>query len=439
MKLVKRIWHFLTADIFTITEKEVSRGKYALIAILKTIVLSIRRFSEDRIMNMASALTYSSFLSIVPALAMVFAIARGFGVDTILVEHLTSYFDGQPEIIDLMTGFVNSYIENARSGLFVGIGLVLLLWTVINLVLNIDYSFNKIWETKGGRVNRKIFDYMSLFLIVPIFLIVSSGFSVYMATVVSDMHDYLLLGGLLKFAIKLAPYLIAWGVFTGLYMYVPNTKVRFANALISGVICGTAFQLLQTIYIHSQIFVSGYNAVYGSFAAIPLLLIWLQLSWTICLLGVEITYLGQNVQNFDFEMNTKSDSRFETDFLCILFMTLIVRNYTDMHSRPYRSVDLSKLTKTHIRLSQQVLNKLIDMGLVCQTALPDGKGGVDMGYMPAKDISGLSIGTVIDKLDNGAGFAGAVMPKGRPWAAFDKARDDYYRACNDILLKDIEV
>ena len=259
MKLVKRIWHFLTADIFTITEKEVSRGKYTLIAILKTIVLSIRRFSEDRIMNMASA--------------------RGFGVDTLLVEHLTSYFDGQPEIIDLMTGFVNSYIENARSGLFVGIGLVLLLWTVINLVLNIDYSFNKIWETKGGRVNRKIFDYMSLFLIVPIFLIVSSGFSVYMATVVSDMHDYLLLGGLLKFAIKLAPYLIAWGVFTGLYMYVPNTKVRFANALISGVICGTAFQLLQTIYIHSQIFVSGYNAVYGSFAAIPLLLIWLQLSW----------------------------------------------------------------------------------------------------------------------------------------------------------------
>ena len=157
MKLVKRIWHFLTADIFTITEKEVSRGKYTLIAILKTIVLSIRRFSEDRIMNMASALTYSSFLSIVPALAMVFAIARGFGVDTILVEHLTSYFDGQPEIIDLMTGFVNSYIENARSGLFVGIGLVLLLWTLIILVLIIYYSFNKIWETKGGRVNRKIF------------------------------------------------------------------------------------------------------------------------------------------------------------------------------------------------------------------------------------------------------------------------------------------
>lgn len=442
MKGLKHIWRFLTMDIFLITEKEVSRGKYTMIAILKTIVLSIRHFSEDRIMNMASALTYSTFLSIVPALAMVFAIAKGFGVDSMVVEHLTSYFDGQPEIIQLLTGFVESYIANAKSGLFVGIGLLLLLWTVINLVLNIDYSFNKIWETKGGMVNRKIFDYMSLFLIVPVFLIVSSGFSVYLTTVLREMESYVLLSDVLKLLIKCIPYVIVWAVFTGLYMYVPNTKVQFKYAMISGVLTGTVFQLLQTLYIHSQMLVSNYNAVYGSFAAIPLLLIWLQLSWTLCLLGVEITYLGQNVQNFDYEMRSKADeTRLKTDFLCVWFMTLIVRNHMDMGSRPFTCTDLSRMTKTHVRLSQRILNKLEAMQLVSRTISSAKKGQESIAYIPSKDVSDLSIGTVLGRLEAGGAVGGGDVPEmsGKAWSAFVAARKRYYESCDNILLKDISL
>lgn len=410
-----------------------------MIAILKTVVLSVRRFSEDRIMNMASALTYSTFLSIVPALAMVFAIAKGFGMDSVVVSYLTDYFDGKPEIINTLTSFVESYIANTKNGLFVGIGLLLLLWTVINLVLNIDYAFNKIWETKGGMVNRKIFDYISLFLIVPIFLIVSSGFSVYISTVLKDIQAYVLLNDMLKILIKFIPYLIIWAVFTGLYMYVPNTRVHFKYALISGIITGTAFQLLQTLYIHSQMFVSNYNAIYGSFAAIPLLLIWLQLSWTLCLLGVEITYLGQNVRNFDFEMVTKKISRLEMDFLCVWFMTIIVRNHMDMDAKPYSCIDLSNMTKTHVRLSQRILNKLLDMGLISKTLPNNGKNN-EVVYIPSKDVSEISIGTVLDRLESSDGSA--VLDKkllGRPWAAFVEAREKYYESCDNILLKDIEL
>ena len=170
----------------------------------------------------------------------------------------------------------------------------MLLWTVINLITNIEITFNRIWQIKKARsMYRKITDYFSMFLLMPILIVISGGLSIFMSTTLKYIEDFVLLAPILKFLIRLIPFALTWFMFTGLYIYMPNTKVKFKHALIAGVLAGTAHQAFQFLYISGQLWVSRYNAIYGSFAALPLFLLWLQISWTICLFGAELTYAGQ--------------------------------------------------------------------------------------------------------------------------------------------------
>lgn len=442
-KSIIRFLNFITFDLFRITEGEVSRNRFTMLKVLKTIVLAIRRFSKDRIMNMASALTYSTFLSIVPLCAVVFAVARGFGFENMILNQFSGYVGPQNEMLTTLIGFVNSYLNNAKSGWFVGIGLIMLFWTVINLIINIEYSFNRIWEVKKSRsLPKKLKDYLAMLMVLPVFLILSSGISVFIATVLGDLKDYIILNSVLKFFLKLSPYLVTWIMFTGLYLYMPNTKVQFKYALISGIIAGTAYQLFQMIYINGQIFLSNYNAVYGSFAAIPMLLIWLQISWTICLVGVEVTYLGQNVQNFDFEEDTRNISRRYSDFVCILFMSLIVNRFQYKDSRPYTAAEMSSSTGTPARLTQKILNKLVQLDLIHECACLDDDKREEVGYMPSLDISNISVGTVIRALEQDGSEKFKIDIEGKyekQWESLAKAHKQYYESCDKILLKDIEI
>lgn len=434
--------NFITFDLFRITSDDVSKSRFTMLNILKTVVLAFRRFSEDRLMNMASALTYSTFLSIVPMFAVIFAIARGFGLENLVVGQLGNYVHQQGDFMNMFIGFVDSYLSNTKNGIFVGVGIALLFWTLINLIINIEYTFNRIWEIKESRkLTKKLTDYFSLFLLLPVFMILSSGFSVYLATIFKEIQDYVILSSIVKLLIKLAPYVITWVMFTGLYLYMPNTKVQLRYALISGIIAGTAFQLFQMLYINSQIFLSKYNAIYGSFAAIPMFLIWLQISWTICLVGVEVTYLGQNVQNFDFENDTRNISRRYSDFVCILFMSLIVHNF-DIGEQPLTAKKLSAETKTPARLTQKVLNKLEQLGFIHKCEINIGKKDIQVAYSPSVDISDLSVGSVIRALDREGSEKFKIDIDGKyekQWMSLYDAHQKYYKACDNVLLKDLEL
>lgn len=176
-KKITDIWKFITYDIWRITEDEVTRTKFSLYNIIKTVYLCINRFTKDRMANKASALTYSTLLAIVPILAILFAVARGFGFDNLMEHQFRSGFGGNTETTEAILSFVNSYLSQTKGGIFIGVGLVMLLWTVINLVSNIEITFNRIWEVKKARsMYRKITDYFSMFLLMPILIVVSEDF-----------------------------------------------------------------------------------------------------------------------------------------------------------------------------------------------------------------------------------------------------------------------
>ena len=246
-KKITDIWKFLTYDIWRITEDEVTRTKFSLYNIIKTIYLCINRFTKDRMANKASALTYSTLLAIVPILAILFAVARGFGFDNLMEHQFRNGFGGNIETTEAILSFVNSYLSQTKGGIFIGVGLVMLLWTVINLVSNIEITFNRIWEVKKARsMYRKITDYFSMFLLMPILIVVSGGLSLFMSTILKQMDDFVLLAPIMKFMIRLIPFVLTWLMFTGLYIFHAEYKSKIqtrAHCRHSGRVCLSGFSV----------------------------------------------------------------------------------------------------------------------------------------------------------------------------------------------------
>ena len=416
-KKITDIWKFITYDIWRITEDEVTRTKFSLYNIIKTVYLCINRFTKDRMANKASALTYSTLLAIVPILAILFAVARGFGFDN-LMEH--------------------QYLSQTKGGIFIGVGLVMLLWTVINLVSNIEITFNRIWEVKKARsMYRKITDYFSMFLLMPILIVVSGGLSLFVSTVLKQMDDFVLLAPVMKFSIRLIPFVLTWLMFTGLYIFMPNTKVKFKHALIAGILAGSAYQAFQFLYINSQLWVPKYNAIYGSFAALPLFLLWLQISCTICLFGAELTYAGQNIRSFSFDQDTRNISRRYRDFISILIMSLIAKRF-EKNEPPYTAMEISEEHQIPIRLTNQVLYQLQEIDLIHEV-VTDQKSE-DIGYQPSMDINQLNVAILLDRLDT-YGSENFKIDKDEEfndeWKVLTESREEYYKKASKVLLKDL--
>ena len=267
------------------------------------LYLTVRFFTEKRVMTQASALTYSTLLAIVPIFAVVFAIARGFGYNKYIEMWFRELLSSQPQVADVMVGFVNSYLVHTKSGIFLGVGLIFMLYTVLMLVNNVEETFNKIWQVNNSRpIIRSFANYLATFFLFPIIIIVSTGLSIFMETVADSMVDFTLLGPVIHKLLNFSPYMLMSLLFVLLYVYMPNTEVRISCAIVPGILAGIAMQVLQIVYIHSQIWVTGYNAIYGSFAALPLFMLWVQISWTICLFGAQLTYTNQNLNRFGINL-----------------------------------------------------------------------------------------------------------------------------------------
>lgn len=364
-----------------------------------------------------------------------FAIARGFGFDSLVESQFRSGVASQQA--ELIISWINSYLEHAQSGIFIGVGLVVLLWTVLILTDTIERSFNAIWQVKRPRsVMRKITDYFSMILLLPILIVVSSGLGIFMSTYIKDMENYVVLAPIVKFLVRLIPYVLTWSMFTALFIFIPNTKVKFSHAWLPGIIAGSAFQAFQYFYINSQIWVSSYNAIYGSFAAIPMFLLWTQISWTICLLGAEMCYISQNLSSFNFGKETANISRRYHDFFCTIILSSICKRFA-VGASAYTAEELSKEHKIPIRLTKKLLYELQDMKLILETSHDDKSD--EIGYTPAIDINVLTVGMLLSRLDSTGSEAFKIDRKhySSSWDALIKAREEYLYRNNKILLKDL--
>jgi len=391
---------FLQADIWRIRTSNLSTQKSFWIRQLRIILLAIRGFGEDKCQLRASALTFFSLLSVVPVVAMAFGIAKGFGFERLLERQLVENLQGQQEVLEKIIAFANTLLANTRGGIIAGVGIGVLFWTVIKLLSNIENSFNDIWGIKTPRtMGRKFSDYLSMMLVCPLLLIMASSVTVlitsYVTLIVERLSFLGPLAGAIILSLKILPYGVIWIVFTFMYFFMPNTKVTIKSALLAGIIAGTIFQILQWGYITFQVGATKYGAIYGSFAALPLFLVWLQLSWLVVLFGAEVSFAEQNVGTYEFEPDSLKVSRRFRSLLTLRITHHCIKKF-QQGEKPPRADEISDQLEIPIRLVREILFELIEAGILSEVKLEDPE---TIGFQPARTIEKITVFGVMDQLE----------------------------------------
>jgi membrane protein len=331
---------------------------------------------------------------------MALGIAKGFGFERYLETLLAEKLQGQEEVVQWIIQFADALLENTKGGLIAGVGILILFWAVIKLLENTEKAFNAIWYVKKGRsFVRKLSDYLSIVLIGLILLIVASSLNVFITTQMTLITERIALLGkispLIFFFLNLSPYFVLWVLFTLIYIVMPNIGVSIRGGLLAGIITGTAFHLVQKLYIYSQIGVAKYNAIYGSFAALPLFLIWLQFSWLVVLFGAEISFAADNEENYEFESDCSEVSLRFKRVLALRITALCVKNFCK-GEKPLDTLSIAHELEAPIRLIREILFDLVEANVLSEVKQNDtGKAC----FQPAQDVEKLTIKWVVDSLD----------------------------------------
>lgn len=432
----KNLWEYVTDGVWS------DQRHRWYINLIKTVNLTVRAFLDRDVQSQAAALTFKTLLAIVPALALLFAISKGFGIQNVLKTSLFEYFPAQGEALDKALIFVDSYIQSSTEGVFVGVGIVFLLYTLISLLGSVEDAFNKIWNVKQGRtLARKITDYTAILMLLPILLVCSSGITVFMSSALTTALPFKFMSPLISGLVDFAGIFLGWMFWVGTYALIPNTRVQFKNALISGVIAGTGYYILQWLFVTGQIYVTKYNAIYGSFAFLPLLLLWLQLVWIITLAGGGLCYASQSISQFNFSNKL---SRISLDYkrkVMVAVMAIIVKRRESMKT-PQEESEISADYNLPVAVVNQTVNLLVEAGLVERVLLSSRGGRQVLGVAPALDTQDISLGLMIRKLRS-TGSDDFIPDFDRHFAdviaAVDRIERNLYTDADSILLRDLKL
>jgi len=396
IQLMKKIVQFVSIDIWRISIRDLSKGKSFLITQLRILILAMRGVRDDKVLLRAPALTFYSLFSIVPAAALIFGIAQGFGLEHYVERQLEVVLAGREEVLHYLMELTDTLLQQFDGGALAAAGLLILLYAIAMLLSNMEKSFNEIWQVGKGRpLSRKFADYFAMIFIAPLFFILAGSATVYLNTQVREI-DIIILSPILIMLVRILPYLLIWAVFTLLYMVMPNTNVHFKSALTAGIISGTIFQLVQWAYINFQIGATTYSTIYGSFAALPLFLIWMQISWIVILFGAELSYANHNVENYEYEVVASDISLYNKKVIALCMMHLIILNFKK-GEQPLTPEEISKTLQIPSSLVRQSLNDLESVRLVNATRTDKTKKSA---YQPAIDINKVTIKMVIERLEN---------------------------------------
>lgn len=371
------------------------------VKLIKTVNLTVRTFMSSDLQSKACAMTYRTMLAVVPALALVFAIGRGFGFQNLLQNQLYNYLPSQRKALEMAFSFVDSCLAQASEGIFVGVGIVFLLWTILSLLDSVEETFNQVWGVTVDRsFFRKVTDYLAICIILPILMICSGGLQIFMSTAIQKLLPFDFLSPVLEAMLDLVSYVLAWLFFVGAYMLIPNAKVRFSSALPAGILAGTAFQILQWLFVSGQLYVAKYNAIYGSFSFLPLMLIWMQLSWLITLAGALVCSSVQNISMFTYRRQTQNISDNYRLKVTLAVLSVIIKRFESAGKpiTPHETADTYGIPSP---LVSAIFTRLMACGLIVRV-VPDGTAEMsdNLPVQPAMSINHYTITFVIERLRN---------------------------------------
>lgn len=340
----------------------------------------------------SAALTFYTLISLVPVAAVVFAVMKGFGLTEGAIDDLYRIFPRNPEIVDYLVRFAENALSRTRGGVVAAVALATLFWAVIRVFGSIESAFDHIWEVKASRsIARKWADYVAVVMIVPVLWIAANALGGYLRGIMPFDRPWIY-----ALLARLASLAVIWAMFTLLYLIIPNARVRLRSALTAGIVAGTLFLAFQWGYVYLQRWMTAYNAIYGSFAALPLLLVWMQTSWQILLFGGELSFAYQNVARFAEERESLLVSHDQRRRVMLAVMLTVVRRFRDA-AGPTTAEAIRERLELPTRIVNDVLYRLVQAGQLAAVAADDPDA--EAAYLPAYDIASMEFCTIAEAID----------------------------------------
>ena len=414
-----------------------SRAKRVGYGFIRTIVLVARGFGSKNLNDKAKSLTYSLIFAIVPILAMIVAVAKGFGVADVIEAQLNKSFLGETNLVPTIMEMVQRYLDTAQGGVFIGVGILILLWAVYSFFESVETAFNKIWNVKKSRsILRQATTYIAIVVLIPVMVVCSAGINIFLNTTIeSTVHVEALHNFVHTSGVKFLQFAICWLLFTVMYIGIPNTKVRFMSALIPGVIMGTLFQLLQMLSVYLITLLSRTSIVYGAFATIPILMTWLQYTSLLILIGAEMSYAIQNNEEFEYESDLKNMSRRYKDFIMLYLLYTIIQRF-EADEEPMTAHEMAVRDHLPIRLVNRLLGRMVETGILREVYV---EGEEEKTFQPALDTHKISLGMVIDRIEKQGNELFLQSPSDEMQQFWQKytAITEKYDALGEIMIDEI--
>lgn len=363
--------------------------------ILQTIILVARGFKDQVLVVRANSLSFALLFAFIPMMALIYAVARGFGFEEVLQETLSGSFLAEANIAPVLIEWIERYLETARGGFFLGMGLIVLVWAVYAFFNMLENSFNSIWNVKQSRsLGRRLTNYVMILLLVPILVVVTSGISIFLnsAEVLSSVLEAI--EPVRKFMLRFIPFVATTAVFTWIFVAIPNTKVKFSSAFIPGIIMGLLYQVVQSLSMYLVVLFTRMSIVYGAFSIIPLILIWLNITCWLLLIGAELAFAIQNNDLFAYENDLKKMSRRYKDYVMLYILAMIIRRF-EAGEAPQTAQEMATVNQLPIRLVQQLLSRMEETNIIRRVYIEQEE---DQAFVPALDTKTITVEMVIGRI-----------------------------------------
>lgn len=434
------VWQKTGQGINFLAER-VRRSKPYWVRQWMIIYLLYKGIKRDNIYIKASALTFFSIMSVIPLIALAFGIAKGFGLHDEMRAQIIMQFHNQEQVMNWILDFANNMLEQTSGGWLAGIGVAFLFYTVGQLLSYVESTFNSIWKVEETRVwYRQLTDYLAIIFLVPVIFIASSSVTVLATTRLNDLLGRSdMLEGLkpvVSVLVKLLPFILLCLVSTAAFLVMPNTRVKVRSAIISGIVAGIALQIIQILYVESQVGITKLGTLYGSFAAIPLLMIWMQMSWVVLLMGAQLSYYMQNITRYEFEFDVQKVSPRQKKRLTLLVMHTLVTDFIRGAS-PKAPEDISAQLSLPARSVHECLDLLKDSGMVTEVWDDAEERYI---YQPGTDINKMTLSFLLEKLET-SGSMHKIVINNADYRKIDAALSKFETLVasseGNVLLRDL--
>jgi membrane protein len=437
---LKKAYHYITEGIWT-KEKSEYNTKFMrwFSGQMQVFLFTIRVFGQNQMVVRSAGLTYFTLLAIVPLMAVAFGIMKGFGQEGIIEVYLADLLPHFGDLSEQIMDWARKMVEGTRGGWIAVIGSVVFLWSVILVFMNVEDSFNYIWEVRRNRsIARKIGDYFSVMIFGPVLWLIFAAVGGQIEMALESLVRGTFLWPLLTFIKALIPFVTTSLILALVYAVIPNTQVKFFAALKAGVIAGVVLVVVQIFYAHGQSALSSYNAVYGGFAAVPLLFVWLNVCWQVIMFGAELSFGYQNVDRYRFERQAENMSYDYRRKIVLLVMHRIAVSFVAGREQ-LDSEQLGKDLNIPVRLIRDALYELEQAGLLVSA---ENEKNRSVRYYPSRDVDRMRVYDVIRAVEH-RGVTHLDLAEYNELQSvntlFERLDAELEHSGNNIRLLDIEV